>query len=119
MPHVAVEVDLAGFERRQPIGLQVRGREPQGMIEKPIHRAIERPHRHFGGLRRAQLGQRSHGFQPNLRMLVFDERRQVRPAFGTRGMPGTEHARGGGAHVMIGRMPAAAASNSGSTTSSD
>ena len=55
---VAAEVELARRDRREPVGLQVAGGQPEGVVEEPVDRPVERPQRQLG---RARLGDRAPG----------------------------------------------------------
>ena len=51
VPHVAAEVELPAPQRRQPHRLQFAGRQPQGVVEKLVHRPVESCKRQLHGSR--------------------------------------------------------------------
>ena len=100
----AVEAHSARLQRREPNVAQIAGRQPNGIIEKPIDRLIERPHRHFGRRGGMDLRQRPHRLQPDARIFVGDPPGQQVERVGHLARPVTEHSHSGSPRVRLVRF---------------
>ena len=73
---IAAEGELAGLELGHPVRLEFADREPEGVVERAVHRLVEDVEgilNQCGGIFLIASGDCSHGFEPDTRIRVVEE----------------------------------------------